>query len=358
MGRRLSDELRGRLVGRRPLASLLAIGLGLAAAGLLALLHGMTPWSTYRLLIEGAFACSGAGQCNLLATLQFSTPLIFSGLAAALAMRAGLLSIGQAGQMVLGAATAAHVAAVWPGPSWLGAAAALAAACVLAGLWSGIAGVLRAYLGVHEVLSTLLMNPIAFILAGMFGFGRVPHPLRLAPLVAQSKVNLGLAAALLAAALAWLWLQRMTGGFEQRMVGQAPAFARAGGLPVARSIVQIMLISGGLAGLGGAFETLGVHYRFVSQFGAGGGFDGIAVAALAQLHPLGVVAAALLLAGVRVGALTGWQIQAGVPRELGSAIIAVILLVVAAGRLYGSAPGRRAMPSGIVAPIDRLGRTG
>jgi simple sugar transport system permease protein len=340
------------------LVSLLAVGLGFAAAGLLALFRGVTPWQTYRLLVEGAFACSATNQCNLLATLQFTTPLIFTGLAAALAMRAGLLSLGQSGQMVLGAATAAYVAVRWQGADWIGILAALAAAGLVAALWSGIAGALRAYLGVHEVLSTLLMNPIAFILAGTFGFGRVPEPLRLVPLVAQSKLTAGLGLALLASGLAWFWLQRTTGGFGQRMVAHGPAFARAAGVPVARSIVLAMLVSGLLAGLGGAVETLGVQYRFVTQFGAGGGFDGIAVGALAQLHPLGVVASAILLAGVRVGALTGLQIQADVPRELGSAIVAVILLVVAASRLYGWVLGPQAAARGGLAAGKGVGRVG
>jgi simple sugar transport system permease protein len=125
------------------------------------------------------------------------------------------------------------------------------------------------------------------------------------------------------------------------MAGFAGRFARYGGIPERRPILFALLISGGLAGLAGAVEVLGVHYRFVDSFSAVSSFDGVIVALLGQIHPLGVALAAIFLGGIRAGALTGLQIQTGVPREMGGALIALMLLFLSARRL-GISPDRLA----------------
>lgn len=141
------------------------------------------------------------------------------------------------------------------------------------------------------------------------------RPARLAPLAPGTKLNAGIILALLAALLVYVHLWRSASGYEQRMAGEAPLFAKFGGIRERRAVMRAMLISGGLAGLAGGIEVLGVHYRFVQPFSGGGGFDGVAVALLGQNHPLGVTLAAILLGG---------------------AMIAMMILFVSAERLYSA----------------------
>lgn len=331
----LTSIFRGRrgFRGSGALISAIAVVFGVLAAGLLTVLHGTNPLTAYRLLIRGGFACPELTRCNLLTTLQFATPLLFSGLSAAVAFRSGLINLGQAGQMVLGAGAAGWVGSHLEAPPNLLAPAALMAGLAAGAVWGGMAGLLRVWIGVNEVIATLIMNPLAFLSVGLFGFGRISAKAELSALLPGSKVTAGLALGILAILAAWLWFEGTATGYGQRMQANAPRFAVYGGVQVRTAMGLAMFMSGGLAGLGGAVETLGVHFRLATQFSGGAGFDGIAVAALGQAHPLGVLASSILLAAVRVGALNGLQIGAGVPRELGGAMIALMMLVVGAGLL-------------------------
>jgi simple sugar transport system permease protein len=319
---------------RSLLVSLLAVGLGLALAGLMAPLRGIAPARAYRALLEAGFGCAAPGSCGLITALQFATPLLFSGLSAGVAVRSGLFSLGQAGQMLLGAAAAGWAAARLEAPGWIQILLALMAAAAVGAVWGGIPGALRAWVGVHEVIVTILLNQVAPLLVGPFGFGRLPAQARLAPLAAGAKLNAGVFLALGAAVGIQLWFQRAGAGYAQRMQAEAPRFALFGGLPTRRAVLGGMLISGALAGLGGAVEVLGVHYRLVGVFSGGGGFDGLAVAALGGFHPLGIALAAGLLGGLRVGALNGLQLQLRIPRELGNAMIALMMAVVSLEALH------------------------
>ncbi len=310
--------------------SLLAVVLGIGASGLFAILSGSNPLEAYRLLLTAAFGCAAPGRCALLTTLQFATPLLLTGLSAAVALRSGVFSLGQAGQMLLGAAAAGWVGARLEAPPAAGLVAALAAGMLLGAGYGLIPGALKAWIGVNEIIVTLVMNQLAFLLVGGIGFRRVLPALRLAPLAPGTKLNAGALFALLAAAAVYLWFTRRAAGYEQQMQAQAPEFARYGGVSRSQAILRAMLASGALAGLAGAIEVLGVHYRLVGAFSGGGGFDGLAVAVLGQLHPFGVALASIMLAGVRVGALNGLQLRADIPRELGGVMIAVILLLAGA----------------------------
>jgi simple sugar transport system permease protein len=236
--------------------------------------------------------------------------------------------------MLLGAAAAGWIGARLGGPAGIQIPIALAAGAAVGALWAGIPGALRAWMGVHEVIVTILLNQVAPLLVGVFGFGRISAAAQLAPLASGSKLNAGLLLALAAAAGMQLWFTRVGSGYAQRMQAEAPAFARYGGLPSRRAMLGGMLLSGALAGLGGAVEVLGVHYRLVGAFSGGGGFDGLAVAALGGFHPLGIALAAALLGGLRVGALNGLQLQLRIPRELGNGMIAVMMLVVSLEALH------------------------
>ncbi len=319
----------------RIVKSILAAVFGLLVGGVFVLFTQSTPLEAFTALLSNGFGCEAANNCAWLTTLQWSTPLIFSGLAAAVSFRAGVFSIGQIGQMSLGAAFAAMIASRVQLPGVLHLVAALAAAALAGALWSLIPGLLKVCVGVNEILSSLVMNTIAGFVIGAIPMGHgIPETARLARLAEGTKLNSGFFLALLALAFVLIYLFSTGRGLEVRTSGQAPVFARFAGMHPVRAVASAMLISGALAGLGGAVEVLGVHYQFVTNFSAVDSFDGLIVALLGQSNPLGIFFAAVFLGGVRLGSLGGLMIDAGVPRELGGAMIAVMVIFMCADKLY------------------------
>lgn len=314
--------------------SVIAVILAVGFAGLLAMLNGTHPIRAYKLLVEGGFSCQSVTSCNLLGTLQFTTPLILTGLSAAAAFRSGLFSLGQAGQMLLGAAAAGTIGSNLEAGNILHPALALLGGGVVGALWGFIPGILKAWLGVNEAIATLIMNQLAPLLIGFFSFQRVAHSARLPSLAPNSKLNPGLFLAFFVLGILTLHHQKRTSGYEEQMFAEAPKFAAHGGISSAWTTIRAMILSGGLAGLAGAVETLGVHYRLVTAFSGGGNFDGIAVAMLGQLNPIGIGLSAFLLAGIRVGTLHGLQLKAQIPRELGGAMLAMIMCLVSIQKIY------------------------
>lgn len=319
----------------RIVKSIVAAVLGLLVGGFFVLFTQSSPLTAYAALLTNAFGCEAAGNCAWLTTLQWATPLIFSGLAAAVAFRAGIFSIGQIGQMTLGAAFAAMVASHVHLPGPFTPIAALLAAALAGGVWSLIPGLLKVTIGVNEILSTLVMNTIAGFLIGAIPTGRgIPETARLARLAEGTKLNSGFFIAMAALVFVFLYLFYARRGFEVRTSGQAPAFAQYAGMHPIKAVASAMLLSGALAGLGGAVEVLGVHYKFVTNFSAVDNFDGLIVALLGSTNPLGIFFAAVFLGGVRLGSLGGLMIDAGVPRELSGMMIAVMVIFMCADRLY------------------------
>jgi simple sugar transport system permease protein len=318
---------------RRWLHPVAAILLSLLLGMLFILPTGENPLAVYAAWFEAGFSChSGLGRCALLTALQYATPMILSGLSAMMAFRVGLISIGQFGQMVVGAGVTTLLVSVLPWPPLVRGITAVILAISAAALWSAIPGFLRAFLHINEVITTFLMNSFALAVVAPVSFWRIPADIQLTPLVATTKVTAALFIALAVALAMYLYLWRTTAGLTVRMSGQAPSFAQYAGMKAQWAIVGGMAVSGMLAGLAGALEVLGVHYRFVSNFSSVDEFDGIAVSLLGQLHPLGVVLSAVLLGGLRLGALNGLQLETAVPRELGNAVIALTMLFIAAPR--------------------------
>jgi simple sugar transport system permease protein len=314
---------------------LIAVLFSLFIGGLLIMTTGTNPLFAYRALFTAGFGCRGSGGfCAILTTVQYATPLILSGLSATAAFRGGLFSIGQIGQMLLGAAAATFLAnrLALP-PTWI-ILLAISGGAAAGAMWGFIPGYLKAVLGVNEVISTLLLNPIAFLIIAPVSFWRIPELSRMAPLVRTTKLNAGIFIALGAALFMSIYLWRMAAGFEHRSAGKSPTFAQYGGIKPRRVIMRAMALSGAFAGLAGAVEVIGVQYRFVSNFSSIDQFDGIIVALIGQQHPLGVVITAFVLGGVRLGTINGLQLEAGVPRELGNILIALTALVVASPRIY------------------------
>jgi len=314
---------------------LLPLILSLFLGALLILAIGHNPLSTYANLFDAGFSCdSGPGRCALITTLQFATPLILSGLSATVALRGGFFSVGQAGQMLFGAAAASWLGGYMSMPPIIHTAVALVGAALLGGLWGLVPALLKHFIGVNEIISTLLLNPIASVLVGLVWLPRVELSARLSPLIPSTKLSAGIFIALATALLIYLFLWHTTRGMEMRANANAPRFALYGGMPTHKPVLMAMALSGALAGLAGGVEVLGVHYQFVSNFSAVNDFDGLIIAFAGHLHPAGVVLFAFLLGGLRTGSIVGLQIRSGIPRELGGALIAFILIFVATNRFF------------------------
>lgn len=280
-------------------------------------------------------------------TLLASTPLILTGLAVALGFRAGLFNIGAEGQLYIGALLGTFVGFSMPDlPMVIHLPLAVAAGFLGGAIWGFIPGILKARTGAHEVITTIMLNYVAyrtvdFMLTQSFyqrpgridPISRIVAPgAQLPQLVDGLRVHWGLFLALGAAVfVSWL-LFRTTWGFEFRAVGLNPSGARAAGISISRALVLTMALSGGLAGLAGASEILGANKSLTAGFSPGYGFDALALALLGGSRPGGVVAAALLFGALRAGA-TPMQAATGIPIDLVVVIQALVIMFVAAPAL-------------------------
>jgi len=305
----------------------------------------------YKALFQGAFVGWGSVSETLLA----STPLMLAGLSVALGFRAGLFNIGAEGQMTIGGLTAVIVGVSFEGlPAVVHLPLALIAGVAGGAVWGLIPGALRAKTGAHEVITTIMLNFIAFRsldyalkqplvqAEGRFDpisevvppSASLPKILTWLPVEGAERLRLNLGF-LIALAVAWLvyWLLfKSTVGFELRAVGANPSAAKYGGMGVVGAIVLVMAIAGGLGGAAGANETLGVLGKAFPGFTAMIGFDAIALALLGRSHPGGVVAASLLFGALRVGGRTmNTQTEVGI--DLIVVIQALIIVFIAAPEL-------------------------
>ncbi|MDY7228536.1 ABC transporter permease [Hyalangium rubrum] len=274
--------------------------------------------------------------------------LILTGLSVAVAFKAGLFNIGAQGQMVLGALAAAVVGAQVSLPAPLHLPLALLAAAVAGALWALIAAALKLLRGVHEVISTIMLNWVAVSLVDNWlvvgplravstGGHSVSGTAELLPtshlprlLGDISRLHLGFPLALVVALAVWVWLIRTRRGFETRAAGMGAEAARAAGIPVKQRAAEAMGLSGALAGLAGAVLVLGTEFRYPGALGAPYGFDGIAIALIGNNHPVGVTLSALFFGILRAG---GTRMQLlGVHKTFPELIQGLALLFVA-GRL-------------------------
>lgn len=328
------------------LVPLLAVATAVVVGGIVIAAVGGNPFFAYIGLIQGAFGSAKA----LSETAVWAVPYIFAGLAVSVAFKGGLFNIGAEGQLAFGAVIAALVG--YALPSWLGIdlpaiihiPLAVGLGALAGALWAAIPGFLKAYMGGHEVINTIMMNYIALNMTSYLLNGpmRDPNPnnvsartpeiamsARIPPLFEGLRVHWGFVLALLVAFLVWVVIWKTTVGFEIRTVGSNPDAAKYAGINVKRTIILSMAFSGLLAGMAGAIEVTALNYRHELGFSIGYGFDAIAIALLGKTHPLGVVIAAILFAAMRNGA-TRMQFLTQIPVDVISVIQALILLFVAA----------------------------
>ena len=298
-------------------------------------LSGKDALQAYRVLFGSALSGPTAIANSLLA----ATPLILSGLGAAIAFRAGIFNIGVEGSLYVGAFTAAWVGFTFVGlPSLLLIPAAFILSGAVGGLWCYIPGALRARLKVDEIVSTIMLNYVAILLtewlvnypfrvpglANAMSEAVVPAA-RLTRLMPPSQLNAGIFIAIAATILLSVMFRRTTLGYELRNTGDNPVFSRWSGMPVPGIIERVMFISGLLGGIAGAGQVLGVTYRFIAGFSNGIGFTGIALALLAHNSPVGVLFAGLLFGVLRSGSST-MDLFTDVPYDLVRVLEAIIIL--------------------------------
>jgi general nucleoside transport system permease protein len=323
-----------RLIGYPAAALGLTLGIGMA----LAAVAGANPLGVIGLIVQGA----AGSRFALLETLNRATPLIFTGLAVAVAFRARLWNIGAEAQLYAGA-----LAAVLIGTGALAWAAALllpamAVAAVAAGALVLLGpALLKVRFGVDEVVTTLLFNFIMLLFVSMLLEGPLKDPLalgwpqspalvpeaRLPRIVEGLRLHWGFGLGLIAAVVTWAIMARTTLGFEMRAVGHNREAAAFAGMPVDAVLLKTAALSGGLAALAGFSEVAGLKGNLTLDLSPGFGYTGIIVALLALLNPLGVVVSAIFVAGVFVGA-DSMSRAAGVPSYIADILLATALLTM------------------------------
>lgn len=331
---RRSAPSRASRCGGYAVAILAAFCMG----GVVFIMAGANPFAAYGAMADGVF-----GSLDDLAEVAVKAiPLLLCGLAVAAAARIGLWNVGAEGQLVLGGIGAAAVALFLAPrlPASTVVPFMLVAGFLAGGLWALLAGLLKAKLDVSEILTTLMLNYVAILWLEHLYFGPWRDPMGMGfpgtavfpeaarlPRLLGTRIHLGIVLGLAAAVLIHAALSRTRWGYEMRVIGESPKAAQYAGMPVTRTILWVMFLSGGLAGLAGTAETAGIHYRLQQGLAVGYGYTGIIVAALARHHPGGVILAALFLAGILVG---GDQLQTvmHLPSSVGLVLESTLLFFV------------------------------
>ncbi|MFP4660913.1 MAG: ABC transporter permease [Halanaerobiales bacterium] len=318
----------------------LAVVLGLIIGAFVMMVIGKDPFRAYSVLFSSSLGSPRA----ILNTLMKSTPLIFTGLAVAFAFRCGLFNIGGDGQFLIAYIVTAYIGYRVGLPGFLHIPLALVVGATAGGLWGGLAGYLKAKFGVHEVISTIMLNYIAlhlntYIIIQLSGGRAAKTPViaesaKLWRPFAISRFNTSFLIAIIASLSIYFILWKTTTGYEVRAVGLNPSGAEYGGINISRKTILTMFISGALAGLAGSTQVLGLEFKALqlSAF-TGLGFTGIAVALVGKNHPIGVILSAFLF-GILAQGANQMQNLANVPKEVVEIIQAIIIFFVAIEYLF------------------------
>jgi len=353
---------------REILFPLIAVIAAFIVGGIVVFLIGDSPIQTYKLLLGSAFSWpDGVGY-----TLFNATPLIFTGLAVAVAFRCGLLNIGAEGQLYVAAFATAWVGIKLGGvvikspagdvvnspianlPAFILLPLCCIVAIVAGAIWGGIPGILKARFGSHEVINTIMLNFIAVALCSYFtqyhykvpgdaimetapisGGAGLPTLGRFIPgLPARIPLNIAFILALIACVLVYVFLWKTKWGYELRATGANPSAAEYGGISIRKQIILAMAISGGLAGMVGINEVLGYRHRYYDGFSANYGFVGIAVALLGRNHPVGVFLAAILFAILLRGGIFVDAFTMHVSKDIVDMLQGLVIVFVAAEAIF------------------------
>ncbi|MFQ5911922.1 MAG: ABC transporter permease [Nitrospinota bacterium] len=315
-----------------------ATGISLVLVGWIVSLVGASPFVALRALLDGAFGSPYAVGIVLVR----ATPLILTGLSVGLAFRCGLFNIGAEGQLQVGAAAAVAVGIFGGGPPIVHAGSSLLAGFLAGGLYGAIPGYIRARFGASEIITTLMMNYIAiygviYLVLGPMGMedavfpqtARILESSELPRWIPGTQLHAGFWMALLLVAAVWVILKKTTLGYEFRVIGENPSVARQIGIPTSGRITLSLALCGGLSGLAGAVEILGVQFRLAQDWSYEWGYTAIAVAFLGGANAFGILAAALYFGVLQAGA-DSIQAATGVPAAIIYLIESLPVLIVLA----------------------------
>ena len=326
------------------LISVLAVLASLLIGAVLILIEGGEPISSYTVLFSSVFS----NPVNFGEAVVKALPIAFTGLAVVVAYRCGTFNLGAEGQLLLGAAGCIWFATRFSSqlPPPLVIVCCLMIGAVMGALWSLVPGVLKARFGINEIITTILMNYIGTYLVSWLVNGplqesshhnpqtdAIEKVCRLPILVRTTRIHLGVILLVVLSVIIYYYLFYTAGGFRMRAVGLNRDAAACNGISIRTNVLKAMLISGAIAGFGGAVEILGVQFRLIDGFGAGYGFDGVAMALIGQLQPFGVLLVSMLFGILRTGA-NSMQRLAGIPVSVIDVIQALIIFfVVSAGSI-------------------------
>ncbi|MBN2043561.1 MAG: ABC transporter permease [Anaerolineales bacterium] len=350
MNRKRQSEVVSKLMDA--LLPVFAVLAALAIGAVMLIILGANPIEAFGALLEGAF-----GSANALAdTVVKATPLLLIGLGICISFRGNVINIGGEGQMIIGALMATALGLAFPEwPGLLMITLAMVVGFLGGAVWGGIPGALKAYFGVNEILSTIMMNAIAvqlmnFLLAGPMidpvqagKASKIPQTARLSnafdlPRLIPTRLHLGALIAVILAVVVYILLWRTTLGYRIRAVGQNQDASRYAGIDVKRQVVLALLLSGAFAGLAGAIQVFGVNHRMITDGSATGftgsaGFNGIVAALFGQLHPLGTIPASFLFGALLVGA-NKLQRVVQVPSAVITALNGLVVIFVVSSEIW------------------------
>lgn len=305
-----------------------------------------------KLLFSSIWKGSFGTKENFIETLVFATPLMFTGLAHAVAFKTGLFNIGVEGQFIIGMITAALLGLVPGIPSFVHQILILVVAILTGAIWAGIPGYLKAKIGTNEVVNTIMMNFIAMHLSNYLTMGPFHKPESASTHLIQksaelyrflgpnNRLSIGIFIALIFVALVYLLFWKTTIGYEIRAVGLSPSSAEYGGINIKKNIILAMVISGAVAGIGGAIHTMGVQHQSMQLFSFPNfGFDGIAVALVAKSNPIGIIFSAILFATLNYS--SGTLMLYGIPKTIVYLVQGIIILFIAGEYMFKLISERR-----------------
>ncbi len=337
------------------LLPLLAVPVALVVGVFMLLALKANPFQAYGALFYGAFGdISGITQ-----TLVKATPLLLVGLGVVIAFRGGVINIGAEGQIIAGALAATAMAVSLPEwPRWILLPSCLVIGVLSGALWGSIPGILKARLGVNEILSTVMMNAIAIQLSNYLLRGPLidpkeieqgtriaqsallPKAVWLTRLVPRTLLHSGAILAVVLAVLVYIFLWRTVIGYRIRAVGLNPQAARYAGISVPFYQALSLILGGAFAGLAGAVEVMGVQHRMLEGLSGGYGFTGIVAALFGNLHPLGLIPASVLFGGLLVGA-DQMQRSVQVPSALIDTLLGLMILLVVGSKIWSLRQARK-----------------
>ncbi len=326
------------------LVPLLSILLAFLIGAIIMAALGADPLRALSALFGGAFG----NAASIGTTLNKSVPLVFTSLCACFAYKCGVFNLGGEGQFLIGA-TAAFCTVYCLGLKGLpGILAAMVVGTVAGGLWGLIPGVLKITRGLNEMIISIMLNYVATLFMGVIYTNwirdtnmpqtpSVDSSLTLSRVIPGMRFTWAFVIALAVGAILYYFLYWTSPGFKLRAVGLNMTASRFNGFPVNRYILISFIASGAIAGLGGASDLLGTQYRLINGYGAGYGFDGVAMALIGQLHPLATIVVAIFFAALRVGS-TSMQVATGVPTSVSDIIQALVIVFSVAGMALTKLP--------------------